>query len=341
VEYARLQVGSDPVIALDRPAVWLTAGVFFALSALAILVYVRRRRRVARAIADPDLLRDLLGTDLQRVPWSRIVPALVAALALAIALLDPAIGSQPPVRRGPVVLLMDASGSMLVEDVGLRRIDLQRELAGELMQELGNVPIGLVAFSGRAFSLTPPTRDAGALRMYLASLDPNIVTQSGSAVGAAIRQGIALLGEGGGTIVLLGDGDETEDREAALQAAQLAARSDVTLHTVAIGTRAGGPVPALDLATGAVQGFLRADQGDLILSRVDEDFLRTLSRRTGGAHFGVDEQNVPQRLSEAITGPAVAPRLQGTAMPPHAWLALTAFLLLVLEPVGPLLRRTS
>ena len=79
------------------------------------------------------------------------------------------------------------------------------------------------------------------------------------ALGAAIRQGIGLLASGeearGGTIVLFGDGDETEDADAAREAAQLARRNAVTIHVVGVGTPDGGPVPSLDLTTGVTDGL--------------------------------------------------------------------------------------
>src|SRR5690606_16534360 len=241
---------------------------------------------ISRPFADPELLRRLVVADLQEIPWRRLVPAAVAASALELALAAAPSAAPASVPRGPVVLLLDASGSMLVDDVGARRLDAQRAFAEALVDELGDVPVGIVAFSGRAFSLTPPTRDGGAIRMYLASIDPTIVTQSGSAVGAAIRQGIALLGGGGdgegGTLVLVGDGDETEDREGALAAARLVGRGGLRLHSVAVGTRSGGPVPALDLSTGAVQGLLRNESGEIVLSQLQDGFLRELSDLGGG-----------------------------------------------------------
>src|SRR5690606_19277247 len=151
---------------------------------------------------------------------------------------DPSLASGRRAARGPVVLLLDASSSMLADDADGRRIDAEREFARHLVEALPDVPIGIVAFAGRAFSLTPPTRDRGSVEMYLATLDPTIVTRSGSALGAAIRQGIGLLGgsdrPSGGTIVLIGDGDETDDPEAGLEAAALARRSGVVVHTVGV-----------------------------------------------------------------------------------------------------------
>ncbi|MQA89243.1 MAG: VWA domain-containing protein [Gemmatimonas sp.] len=333
--HAKLPLGGDSMMGLRADLLPVVAGVFLVLVLGGVAAYARRRRDVARAVADPDLLRDLVGSDLQAFPWRRAVPAFAAAVAIAGALLDPTLGTGAPARGGPVVLLLDVSGSMLVDDVGPRRLDLQRALADDLIDRTGSVPIGIVAFSGRAFTLAPPTRDAGALKMYVASLDPTIVTQSGSALGAAIRQGVALLGGngagGGGTLVLFGDGDETEDPDAAVAAARLAAGSGVTLHTVGVGTSAGGAVPALDLSTGNIEGYLRDAGGELIVSQVDDGLLRRLSRQTGGIHVSAADENAIDRLTGRFGATVGVAAREGAAMPIYAWLALSAFLILLLE----------
>lgn len=326
----------------------MTTGLLQALGAgiagavlIAVGLYVRRRRLVARAAGDAPLLRELLGGNLGAAPKLRLFLVVGAALSLAAALLDPDVASIRAARGGPVVLLLDASGSMLVEEGGNRRLETQRDLARRLAAELPDVPIGIVAFAGEAYSLTPPTRDRAALEMYLANLDPTIVTQTGSALGAAIRQGLGLLNaaEGpGGSLVLFSDGDETEDEAAAADAASLASRSGVAIHVVGVGTSSGAPVPALDLATGSVEGFLRAPDGSIRISRLESDFLAEVADRGGGTYrVARDGDPIPSLVTHLVESDS-PPRPSGT-MPPYAWLAGAAFLLLLIEPVAEPLRR--
>ncbi|MEX2570810.1 MAG: VWA domain-containing protein [Gemmatimonadota bacterium] len=328
----------------DLTLMTLAAAVFTALTLLALAMYVRRRRRVADGFADADILRQLLGGDLKATPWRRIALVAAAALALAGALLDPALARDPAPRPGPVVLLLDASGSMLVDDTGPPRLELQRTAARALIQAIPDRAIGIVAFAGSAYALTPPTRDRGALEMYLAALDPTIVTQNGSALGAAIRQGLGLLaapdGAARGTIVLFGDGGETENPGAALAAAALAGDNDVRLYTVGVGTPMGGPVPALDLADGSLQGFLRDANGELLVSRLDEDLLRAIAARGEGIYLDARDAGTTGALREAIQGRAGEERQQGS-VPPFIWLACFAFALLLLEPLEPLTGRSA
>lgn len=327
------------MISLTGFTLRIIAGAAVLLVAGALLAYVARRRRVSRALGDMNVLRMLLGEDLLAIPWGRIIAVWLATAAIALALIDPALAARRSGGGGPIVLLLDASGSMLVDDVGPRRLDLQREVAADFVRLVPDLPIGVVAFAGRAFTLTPPTRDRAAVDMYLATLDPSIVTQTGSALGAAIRQGVGLLageeGTAGGTIILFGDGDETEDVSAAVAAASLARRSGIAVHVVGIGTEQGGPIPALDLATGATQGFLRDPTGAVQVSRVGEDLLRDLARRSaGGVYLLGRDPRASETLAELARVSESPTEVPDEGFPPYAWLAITAVLLLTLEPLA-------
>jgi Ca-activated chloride channel homolog len=302
------------------------------LVGLGLALWVRRRRRVSTTLGDPHLVIALTGRDLTLIPRLPIGTVLAAAIALGIALNDPSHESPNPPAGSGVVLLLDASGSMLVADLGRPRLEIQREIASRLGEALPERPIGIVAFSGRAYSLAAPTRDAASVQMYLDAVDPTIVTQTGSALGAAIRQGIGLLGTTGGTIILLSDGDETEDRAAGLQAAALARRAGIRVHTVGVGTRAGAPVPAVDLTTGTTAGPLRGPGGAAVTSALDETYLRTLAERGGGVYVDGADGDAVVELMRLLDGDEI-PTGRGT-LPNWVWFALGALLLLAAEPLG-------
>jgi Ca-activated chloride channel homolog len=339
----RFALGGTAVIEPTLFQLRVIAAVFVLLLLVAITFFVLRRRRVARALGDSILIRHLLGTDLAALPWSRLVPVVLGAIALGGALLDPSLAATRSTVNGPVILLLDASGSMLVDDVGRPRLEAQRGVARALVSALPDLPVGIVAFAGRAFSLTPPTRDRGSLDMYLAALDPTMVTQSGSALGAAIRQGLGLLSASGtiagGTIVLMGDGDETEDSEAALDAAELARRAGVTIHTVGIGSVEGAGVPALNMSTGVSEGYLQDLGGSTLVSRLNEDFLRSISRAGGGTYVLASQPDALPRLRDAIRATPNPAETPAGAFPRYAWLATAALILLVIEPIADRSRR--
>lgn len=319
---------------------WLALAIPL-LVAAALALYQRRRSRVVRALGDAALATRLFGADLSRAPRLRFAVLILAAVLLGVAAAEPRWGAatEGALREAPdVVLLLDASNSMLTEDVAPSRLARERALAGELLGPLEWARVGVVVFAGRAFILTPPTADAGAVRLYLDALGPGIVTQTGSSLAAALHQGIALLaGErGGGALVLLSDGDALEEESAVLAEADLARRAGVRVFTVGLGTAGGGAVPDVDEATGRRRGYKHEPTGEIATSRLNAHLLEEIARRSGGEYFanpataaalGARLRQLPARPARPGTAASAA---EGLA-PRYAAFAAGALLLLAAD----------
>lgn len=264
--------------------------LFPALLFAALLLWWRRRREVAEALGDRALVRRLAGTELRRFPLGRAALLLPAGALLGVAAAGPRWGAldvDAARGGGDVVLVLDASNSMLVEDVRPSRLERERALARALVERLGGSRVGLVAFGGSGIPLSPLTADASALLLYLDALSPEIVNQSGTSLDSALRQALALLGgmgEGatGGSIVLVTDGEALEPPEMLSVSIDYAKRLGVPVHTVGIGTAAGGRVPDVDPGTGVRRGFKRETDGATAVSRLDAETLRRIAEETGG-----------------------------------------------------------
>ncbi|MGI9190123.1 MAG: VWA domain-containing protein [Longimicrobiaceae bacterium] len=258
-----------------------------ALLAGALLLAARRRQRAASALGDPELVRLLWGGGVA-LPRRRIALLLAAALALGAALV--AARHPVPTAAGDadVVLALDVSNSMRVADVEPDRLGAERAFAAALLGELQGVRVGLVAFAGRGYVLSPLTEDAASLGMYLEALDPEIATQGGSSLASALRQGVFLLlaadSTRGRSLVVVSDGDALEDEEEVIAAAELARRNDIVVHTIGVGTAAGGPIPDMAPISGAHLGFKREPDGAIAISALDADLLRRVASITGGSY---------------------------------------------------------
>lgn len=323
-------------VRLDLAAAGALAAVMVSLG---VWLWARRRRRVATALADARLSRLLADEALDRVPWGRVALVLLAALSVGAALADPRWGAPAAAgdaRGGTVALVLDASGSMLASDVEPSRLEQERSTARALVRALPGAAVGVVVFAGRAYAVSPPTTDAGAVELYLDALDPSIVTQSGSSLASAIRQGLGLLLGGGagegGALVLATDGDVLEDPEGALDAARLAARAGIPVHVVGIGTPGGGVVPEVDLRTGEVLGPRRDPAGELVTSRLNEPLLREIAEQTDGVYVRAGDERAVPRLVEALMRSGGGPGGGGLERPArYGWFAGAALLLLLAE----------
>lgn len=311
-----------------------------ALVPLMLLEWWRIRR------ADEALQR-LVGTRPHHVLLSQRRPGQrrlgIALRAGATALL--VIGAAGPewgrevVRRSAsgsdVVLLIDVSASMDVRDVPPSRLEEARREALAVLDRLTGSRVGVVAFAGDAVRLCPLTLDRGAVRLVLESITSSAVSEPGSDLGRGLRMAARMLPGGRRTeqvIVVWTDGEDLE--RGAGDAIEDLARSGYRVLAVGAGTRAGDVVPALDDQGRAVD-VKRDENGGPVRSRLDEDLLRRLARRTGGAYFSASRTGgeLPRLLAAlgSVSRGDRGQHLVERPVPRFPWFAAVAALLLALE----------
>jgi Ca-activated chloride channel family protein len=189
----------------------------------------------------------------------------------------------------PLVLLVDISGSMAVEDVPGNRLASARLLIRRVAHRLPGTALGLTAFARDSHPLLPPGRDRDLLLMYLDALEPGMITNQGTSLLSPLATATRMIREpetGVGTVFLLLSDGENPGVPGDLQAkAELLRKEGAFLATVALGTRKGGPVPHT-----ARVPTLRTRQREEALSpaippaisRSDPETLRELARAGGG-----------------------------------------------------------
>ena len=311
------------------------------LAVLAVGAYARRRRRVARLLADSELLDRLGGAGLDRFPRLRLVLIGSAAALLGFAMSGPRWGLREIAGRSTgrsVVLALDVSKSMLAEDTRPNRLERERLFVRRLLREMPGDRIGLVVFAGRAYVLSPMTVDQGALNLYIDALDPGVVSQGGSSLASAIEQATDLArgpSETGGdrAVILVSDGEALEELATVRDAADRAARSGVRFFTVGVGTAEGATIPELD-ATDRPIGLKEDENGKVVISKLDADLLRDVSRRTAGRYFELDQAGSTAMLLSALGGMAQSENEPGTRFEPKDRAGLfigVALLLLLLD----------
>ena len=216
-----------------------------ALPALGVLYAgeQRRRRSAAAAFATPALQPSVAP---RRPRWRRHAP--MAAIALALALLVVAAAKPQrtvavPVERASVMLVTDVSGSMTATDIQPSRLVAAKRAARRFVDEVPDrLNVGLVAFNSTPRVLQSPTRDREVVKAAIDSMEPSGGTATGEAIAtatSALRR-TAAPGERPppAAILLLSDGKSTSGRDAAA-AARAAARLDIPVYTVVLGTDAG------------------------------------------------------------------------------------------------------
>lgn len=256
---------------------------------LGFLVWTwRARARLAARFADAGLWQQLAGEEPAAARrWKPILFILAVALMI-VGLAGPQWGARAVMlqRRGlDIVISLDVSRSMLAADVKPNRLErAKREISG-ILDRLAGDRIGLVVFSGDAFVQCPLTLDASAARMLLDAVGVNSGGRPGTIVADAIESAIGMYEQNERQfkiLILVTDGEGHEGDP--LAAAQKAAEAGIRIYTVGIGTPQGEPIPEFD-ERGNQIGFKKDENGQVVLSRLDEVTLQKVALATNGRYF--------------------------------------------------------
>ncbi len=251
---------------------------------LLFLLYRYFRRRALRKFGTEEILKKMMPMVSWARPWFKFMILLLAITAVIMAVADPQIGTRMDEGRLEgidIIVALDVSRSMLAQDVRPNRLDRAKLAVNRLIDQLGHDRFGLVVFAGTAHTQVPLTSDHHAAKMILRTVNTNSVSIQGTAIERAIDRAVLAFNTDdlqNKTIILISDGESHDDDPIA--AARRAGNLGITIHTVGIGSREGAPIPIIE--NNQVTGFFRDRQGNTVVSRYDEQLLRTIAETTGG-----------------------------------------------------------
>ncbi len=255
---------------------------------LFVLWASRRKQAATSRLGDPALVEKLSATvNWRGRQWQMWLWFLVLAL-LILALARPRWGSEVQVveQQGvQVMVLLDVSQSMLAEDIKPNRLSRAKLEIADLMNRLGGDEVGLVLFSGASFIQFPLTSDYATARDFLDSARPSVISKPGTAIGDAIRTAMTGLDPNLASqkvIVLVTDGEDFDTDT--LDTAQRAADEGVVFYTIGFGSPEGEPIPVYN-GEGEVTGFKKDQQGEVVLSRLDETTLQRIAQIGNGQYY--------------------------------------------------------
>lgn len=267
----------------------------------AISLRTKRRLLLADRYADLFLLNYRFGKQIcKNMLW------LSGIAFLIIALLRPQWGKQEQIvaQEGrDVIIAVDISRSMLAQDVKPNRLQFAKEKIKKLLYNLSCERVGLIVFSGSTIIQCPLTSDYAAFFLFLEQLDVDTISQGTTALDQAIKASLkvfeAIPTRKTKILVAYTDG---EDFSADLQGVKDRVLSDgLSIFTVGIGTTHGAPVPILDDKNKQI-GWEKDEQGQVIMSRLNEKLLADLAVQSGGKYVhGVEGDDDIALLLGAIS----------------------------------------
>lgn len=274
------------------------------VAGIVLIVLYRHRSRLERqrTLASPAVWNRLVGGAPATGVW-RMMLWCAAGAAIVLALARPQWGAMPDevsIRTRDLVVALDVSDSMQCPDVQPNRLGRSLEIIRRALPGLGGNRIGVVVFSGEAYSLIPLTTDLEAVASFLEGVRPGMVGRPGSNLEAAVGAAVRLLpSEGEGRVVVLfSDGENLQGRVDA--AASLLKEAGAGLLGVVVGTERGGPIPALD-ASGAVH-YKKNKEGQPVVTRAETDTFEKMAEQVGGEVLVADGTQTEKDLIAAVEG---------------------------------------
>lgn len=256
--------------------------------ALFIIAQRQRRRRLER-FASSSLLAVLTPSASPARIRTKFVLYLFALVFLIVAAARPQVGSKlrEEHQKGiEMMLVVDVSNSMLAEDFEPNRLDRTKFAIDRVVESMKQDRIGVVAFAGEAQVQLPITSDYRMARAFARKLSPQMVRTQGTDLGAAIKlasMSFSSQSEGSRVMILITDGENHESD--ALEAAQAAAERGIAIYTIGIGTPEGAPI--------MIGGdYLTDEDGNMVVSKLDEKMLQEIASVTGGAYVRATKQSI-------------------------------------------------
>lgn len=180
-----------------------------------------------------------------------------------------------------IMLALDISRSMQMEDFTPNRLEAAKRVALNFIDGRKQDRIGLVVFSGDAFSLTPLTTDYDLLKSYLRDLNFDMIEKMGTAIGSAMAVVTNRMRESDAkskVCILLSDGDNTAGNIDPIKASELASAYGIKIYTIVVGKE--GLVPMGKDIFGNPQMYENS---------VDESTMRKIAAIGEGEFFRVSD----------------------------------------------------
>ncbi|MDX9920811.1 MAG: VWA domain-containing protein [Paludibacter sp.] len=261
-----------------------------------LFIYTRiQKKRKLQLFGDPALLASLMPNVSFLRPRFKFYMQLTAVILMIVVMAQPQFGTkeEKQEKKGiEVMIALDVSNSMMAQDIQPARLDKAKMVLSKLVDGMTNDKVGLVVFAGDAYIQLPITADYVSAKMFMSSISPALVPRQGTAIGSAIDLCIKSFGEKSDVsraIIVITDGENHEDD--AVGAAKLAAENGIVVHVVGMGKPEGAPIPV-----DGTMSFRKDKEGNVVVSKLNEDMCRSIATAGGGTYVRADNQNSAYRV---------------------------------------------
>ena len=260
------------------------------------------KRKKQREFGDLKMVKKLSPESSVFKPVLKVSVLILALLGLILGLVNPKIGTKMETvkREGiDIVFAVDVSKSMLAEDIAPNRLDKSKQIVSQIINQLGSDRIGIVAYAGSAFPVLPITTDYSVAKMFLQSMNTDMVSSVGTSFNEAIKLSSTYFDDKKTSKLLIMISDGEDHNEGAEEAAEEANKLGIKIITIGVGTEKGGTIPLK--RNGIIEGFKKDNNNEVVITKLVPESLTAIAKATKGGYVnGNNTKEVLEYIKNAL-----------------------------------------
>lgn len=261
------------------------------------------KRHAQNKFANQRIIKRLSPNKSRFKPVLKLIVLSLAFACLTIALVNPKIGTKlETVKREGVdiVFAVDVSKSMLAEDIAPNRLEKSKQLVTQIVNNLASDRIGIIAYAGKAFPQLPITTDYASAKMFLQSMNTDMLSSQGTAIDEAIQLARTYYNDEEQTnrvLFIISDGEDHNN--VAINLAEEAANEGIKIFTIGVGTSNGGPIPIK--RNGIVLNYKKDNTGETVITKLNEETLIEIADEANGQYInGANTNDVVETIRDIL-----------------------------------------
>lgn len=260
------------------------------------------RRKNLKRFGDPKVFAVLMPEVSKYKPQIKLCLQLAALFFIILVMARPwgGLKDQKTEKEGiEVVIAMDVSNSMLAsssgENDGTSRLRTAKLILEKLINQLDNDRVGLIVYAGQSYTLLPVTSDYVSAKMFLNSINTDMVSVQGTAIADAIYTAVNSFSDKkdvGRALIVITDAEDLEGD--AIQAAEEARKAGVQVNVVGVGSSKGTLIP---IGNGQ---YFRDEQGNVVTTALNEQLGLDLAKAGNGIYVNAGNSEALSELQKQL-----------------------------------------
>jgi len=291
------------MIQFDEKIYFYLLGLIPVMIVLFVLLQIWKKK-TQKKFSNLSLLKQLTPDKSDFKSTFKLILLVLGLAFLTLGLVNPKIGTKlETVKREGVdiVFAVDVSKSMLAEDIAPNRLEKSKRLVSEIINQLASDRIGIIAYAGQAFPQLPITTDYGAAKMFLQSMNTDMLTSQGTAIDQAIDLATTYYDDEDQTnrvLFIISDGEDHSE-SSALRSVENAQEAGIRIFTIGVGKEKGAPIPIK--RKGILESLKKDAQGEVVITKLNASVLQDIADEANGEYIdGTNTDEAVEFIKEQL-----------------------------------------